>query len=55
MILNLQLNNIQNDASTLSFLDVQVELLNDGYKTNVRPKYASTDLFLHFNAMCPKM
>ena len=42
-------------ANTLSFLDVQVKLLNDGYETNVWRKSTNTGLLLNFNAMCPKI
>ena len=36
-------------------MDVQVKLLNDGYKTNVWRKSTNTDLLLNFNAMCLKI
>ena len=42
-------------ANTLSFLDVQVKLHNDGYETNVWCKSTNTGLLLNFNAMCPKI
>ena len=42
-------------ANTLSFLDVQVKLLNDGYETNVWRKSTNTGLLLNFNAICPKI
>ena len=42
-------------ANTLSFLDVQVKLLNDGYETNVWCKSTNTGLLPNFNALCPKI
>ena len=42
-------------ANTLFFLDVQVELLNDGYETTVWCKSTNTGLLLNFNAMSPKI
>ena len=42
-------------ANTLSFLDVQVKLLNDGYEKNVWCKSTNTGLLLNFNAICPKI
>ena len=60
-ILNSQHNDIKftieqsTKANTLSFLDVQVKLFNDGYETNVWRKFTNTGLLLNFNAMCPKI
>ena len=60
-ILNSQHNDIKftieqsTKANILSFLDVQVKLLNDGYETNVWRKSTNTGLFLNFNAMYPKI
>ena len=42
-------------ANTLSFLDIQVKLLNDGYETNVWRKFTNNALLLKFNAMCRKI
>ena len=42
-------------ANTLSFVDVQVKLLSDGYETNVWHKSMNTGLLLNFNAMSPKI
>lgn len=41
-------------ANTLSFLDVNVQLLNNGYETCVWRKATNTGLVLNFNAVCPK-
>ena len=46
---------IYNRTIHLSFLDVQVKLLHDGYETNVWRKSTNTGLLLNFNAMCPKI
>ena len=60
-ILNSQHNDIKftieqtTKANTLSFLDVQVKLLNVGYETNVSRKSTNTGLLLNFNAMCQKV
>ena len=60
-ILNSQHNDIKftieqsTKANTLSFLDVQVKLLNDGYERNVWHKSTNTGLLLNFDAMCPKI
>ena len=60
-ILNSQHNDIKftieqsTKANTLSFLDVQVKLLNDGYERNVSRKSTNTGLLLNFNAMSPKI
>ena len=60
-ILNSQDNDIKftieqsTKANTLSFLDVQVKLLNGGYETTVWRKSTNTGLLLNFNAMCPKI
>ena len=60
-ILNSQHNDIKftieqsTKANTLSFFDVEVKLLNDGYETNVWRKSTNTGLLLNFNAMCPKI
>ena len=57
-ILNYQNNDIKftieqsTKANTLSFFDVQVKLLNDGYETNV---WRQSGLLLNFNEMCPKI
>ena len=60
-ILNSQHNDIKftieqsTKTNTLSVLDVQVKLFNDGYETNVWRKSTNTGLLLYFNAMCPKI
>ena len=40
------------NAITLSFSDVAVKLLKDGYETNV---WRKSNPLLNFNAMCPKI
>ena len=42
-------------ANTLSFMDIQVKLLNDGYETNFWCNSTNTGILLDFNAMCQKM
>ena len=41
------------EFSTLNFLDVQIKLLDDGYKTCVWSKPIDTGVPLSFNAICP--
>ena len=57
-VLNMQHKNIrftiEKATETLSFLDVEIKLHDNGYDTRVWRKKTNTGLLLNFNANCPK-